>query len=153
MSACQVPLAPHCSSDVVNIDDFDDDLDLLQSPCSVEGVTKYRRQFLKLDEPPLRVFIDRMQVEFACDEMNIYKKPNPSFCSSVRVRFDNERALGDGPVREFFSLLMGMVQNDFPLEEYKLTLVFEGQVDHKVPVPNAILMQCWKNDCSFVSSW
>lgn len=87
------------------------------------------------------MFIDRMQVEFASDEMNIYQKPNPSFCSSARLRFDNERALGDRPVREFFSLLMGMVQNGFPLEESKLTLVFEGQIDHKVPVPNAILME------------
>lgn len=82
-----------------------------------------------------------MQVEFASDEMNIYKKPNPSFSSRVRVRFDNERALGGGPVREFFSLRMGMVQNGFPPQESKLTLLFEGQVDHKVPVPNVILMQ------------
>ena len=141
MSAYQVPLALHCSGDVINIDDFDDDLDLLKSPFSVGGGTKYRRQFLESDEPPLRVFIDRMQVEFASDEMIIYKKPNPSFCSRVRVRFDNERALGGGPVREFFSLRMGMVQNGFPPQESKLTLVFKGQVDHKVPVPNVILMQ------------
>lgn len=40
MSAYQVPLALHCSSVVVNIDDFDDDLDLLQSPLSVGGGTK-----------------------------------------------------------------------------------------------------------------
>lgn len=48
---------------------------------------------------------------------------------------------GGGPVREFFSLRMGMVQNGFPPQESKLTLLFEGQVDHKVPVPNVILMQ------------
>ena len=47
--------------------------------------------------------------------------------------------MGDGPVREFFSLLMGMVQNGFPLEESQVTLVFEGQADHKVPIPNALL--------------
>lgn len=40
MSAYQVHLALHCSSDVLNIDDFDDDLDLLKSPLSVGGGTK-----------------------------------------------------------------------------------------------------------------
>lgn len=89
--------------------------------------------------PPLRVFVDRIGEEFGSDVLAIYKKPNPSFCSSVRVRFQNERAVGDGPVREFFSLLMEMVQNGFPLEESQVALVFEGQADHKLPVPNALL--------------
>ena len=43
------------------------------------------------------------------------------------MRFGNERAVEDGPVREFFSILMGMVQYGFPLEVSKLTLVFEEQ--------------------------
>lgn len=125
-------------------DEFDDDVDLLQSPFLIESVdndpvNKYRKEFLRSDEPPLRVYIDRIGEDFGSDVLAIYKKSNPSFCSSVRVRFENERGVGDGPVREFFSLLMGMVQNGFPLEESQVTLVFEGQADHKVPIPNALL--------------
>ena len=63
-----------------------------------------------------------MQEEFASDVLTIYKKPNSGLCSSLRVKFENER-----------------VQNGFPLEESQLTLVFEGETDHKVPVPNALL--------------
>ena len=90
-------------------------MDLLQSPLSIESgskdpVSKYRERFLRLDEPPLRVHINRLQEEFASDVFTIYKKSNPGFYSNVRVKFENERGVGDGPVREFFSLLMGMVQ-------------------------------------------
>ena len=85
------------------------------------------------------VYINRLQEEFASDVFTSYKKSSPGFCSGVRVKFENERGVGDGPVRAFFSLLMGMVQNGFPLDETHLSLVFEGQADHKVPVSNALL--------------
>lgn len=122
----------------------EDDMDLLQSPFSVEtngvdSAVRYRRRFLKPDGPPLRIYINRLQEEFATDVLTIYKKPNSGLFSSLRVKFENERGVGEGPVREFFSLLMGMVQNGFPLEEAQQTLVFEGETDHKVPVPNAFL--------------
>ena len=119
-------------------------MDLLQSPFCVEsnGVASaisYQRQILKSDEPPLRIYINRFQDEFTSDVLTIYKKPNSSPCSNLRVNFENERRVGDGPVREFFSLLMGMVQSGFPLGDSQPTLVFEGQEGHKVPVPNALL--------------
>lgn len=119
-------------------------MDLLQSPFCVEsnGVAsaiRYQRQILKSDEPPLRIYINRFQDEFTSDVLTIYKKPNSSPCSNLRVNFENERRVGDGPVREFFSLLMGMVQSGFPLGDSQPTLVFEGQEGHKVPVPNALL--------------
>lgn len=82
---------PGTTNQAVNIeDDLDDDLDLLQSPFLIESVdndpvNKYRKEFLRSDVPPLRVFVDRIGEEFASDVLAIYKKPNSSFCSSVRV--------------------------------------------------------------------
>ena len=119
-------------------------MDLLQSPFCVESngvdsAMRYRRQILKTDEPPLRIYINRLQDEFTGHVLTIYKKPNSSLCSNLRVNFENERGVGDRPVREFFSLLMGMMQNGFPLGDSQPTLVFEGQEDQKVPVPNAFL--------------
>ena len=138
--------SPDTSSGASNTrDDFgEDDMDLLQSPFNVETnsvdyAVRYRGHVLKPDGPPLRIYINRLQEEFASDVLTIYKKPNSGLCSSLRVKFENERGVGEGPVREFFSLLIGMVQNGFPLEESQLTLVFEGETDHKVPVPNALL--------------
>ena len=105
----------------------------------VDSAMRYWRQILKSEEPPLRIYINRLQDEFTGDVLTIYKKPNSSLCSTLRVNFENERGVGDGPVREFFSLLMGMVQNGFPLGDSQPTLVFEGEEDHKIPVPNALL--------------
>lgn len=75
----------------------------------------------------MRIYINRLQEEFASDVLTIYKKPSLGLFSSLRVKFENERGVGEGPVQEFFSLLMGMVQNGFLLEEAQQTLVFEGE--------------------------
>ena len=82
-----------------------------------------------------------MASDFANDVLAIYKAPNSKLLSPFSVKFENETSVGGGPVREFFSLLMSMIMNGFLLEgENKpLTLVFEGEADHKVPVANSLL--------------
>ena len=106
----------------------------------VTAITKYRQQTLNEDSPPMRIYINRMKEEFSADVLTIYKKPNPGLCSTLRVKFENEAAVGEGPVREFFSTLMGFLQDGFPLDsEKQLTIIFEGQEDHKLPIPNALL--------------
>ena len=87
----------------------------------------------------MQIFVNRMQDEFTSDVLSIYKKPNSRLCSSIRVKFEDEMAVGEGPVREFFSTLMEMVQHGFPLDGSQLTNVFEGQHDHKLPAPNVLL--------------
>lgn len=48
--------------------------------------------------------------------------------------------IGEGPVREFFSILMAFIQNGLYLDDpEQLTMLFEGETDHKIPVPNALL--------------
>ena len=68
------------------------------------------------------------------------RKPTHVFAQTLRVKFENERAVGEGPVREFFSILMAFVQNGLYLDDPgRLTMLFEGETDHKIPVPNALL--------------
>lgn len=50
-----------------------------------------------------------MTEEFIVDVLFIYKKVNLCFRLNFRVKFENERVVGEGFVREFFSILMGFV--------------------------------------------
>lgn len=82
-----------------------------------------------------------MTSDFANDVLEVYKKPISKLCSPFSVKFENETSVGSGRIREFFSLLMSMIVNGFPLEgeDKPLTLVFKGEADHKVPVANSLL--------------
>lgn len=107
-----------------------------------DPIVMYRQQTLNENAPPMRIYVNRMNEEFSADVLAIYKKPNPGLNSTLRVKFENEVAVGEGPVREFFSTLMGFLHDGFPLDGEglgKLTEVFEGQEDHKLSIPNALL--------------
>ena len=107
-----------------------------------DPIVMYRQQTLNENAPPMRIYVNRMNEEFSADVLAIYKKSNPGLNSTLRVKFENEVAVGEGPVREFFSTLMGFLHDGFPLDGEglgKVTEVFEGQEDHKLPIPNALL--------------
>lgn len=109
---------------------------------SKDPIFMYRQQTLNENAPPMRTYVNWMNEEFTGDVLAIYKKPNPELNSTLRVKFENEVAVGEGPVREFFSTLMGFLHDGFPLDgadQGKLTKVFEGEEDHKLPIPNALL--------------
>lgn len=82
-----------------------------------------------------------MASDFANDILGIYKNHSSKLCARFSVKFENETSVGSGPMREFFSLVMKMILDGFPLdgEERPKTLVFEGENDHKVPVANSLL--------------
>lgn len=129
----------------------EEDSDLMQSPFEAnvssstlssctDPVAQCKQEILDENGPPLRIFVNRMTEEFTADVLSIYKKANPCFRSNLRVKFENERAVGEGPVREFFSILMAFIQNGLYLDDpEQLTMLFEGETDHKIPVPNALL--------------
>ena len=104
-------------------------------------VEDYRKSTILTESPTFRVYVGRMTPDFANDVMEIYKKPLQKLRSPFSVKFENETSIGSGPVREFFSILMSMVIHGFPLDgEVKpVTLIFEGENDHKVPVANSLL--------------
>lgn len=103
-------------------------------------IKEYQTSLIKKG-PYFRAYVNRMTSDFTNDVLTIYKAPNEKLCSPFAVKFENEISVGDGPVREFFSLLMSMVMDGFPVDGQKkpLTLIFEGENDHKVPVANSLL--------------
>ena len=109
-------------------------------PVDQNVIEKYRTTTIT-ESPSFRVYVNRMASDFANDVLAIYKAPYSKLLSPFSVKFENETSVGGGPVREFFSLSMSMIMNGFLLEgENKpLTLVFEGEADHKVPVANSLL--------------
>ena len=84
-----------------------------------------------------------MKSDFANDVLEVYKKPITKLCAPFSIKFENERSVGCGPIREFFSILMNMLIDGFPLdgENNPVALVFEGEDDHKVPVANSLLQR------------
>ena len=86
--------SPDTSSSASNKgDDFgEDDMDLLQSPFnvhvetnSVDYAVRYRRHVLKPDGPPLRIYINRLQEEFASDVLR-GEKLNYNCCTNLFLR-------------------------------------------------------------------
>ena len=104
-------------------------------------IEEYRDATIVSKSAVFRVYVNRMSSDFANDILEIYKSPSRKFCSRFSVKFENETSVGSGPVREFFSLVMKMLINGFPLEgeDKPPTLVFEGEKDHKIPVANSLL--------------
>lgn len=97
---------------------------------SKDPIFIYRQQTLNENAPPMRTYVNRMNEEFMADVLAIYKKPNPELNSTLRVKFENEVAVGEGPVREFFSTLMGFLHDGFPLDgadRGKLTKVLKAR--------------------------
>ncbi len=74
------------------------------------------------------------------DVLSVYKNPNTNLRVAPKVRFEDESAVGSGPIREFLSIAMKTIEegiND-PATS-KVTVFFEGQQDHRVPVHNQCL--------------
>ncbi len=110
-------------------------LDLWQN-----NVEQYRRTVLS-EIATFRVYINRLASDFANDVLEVYKKTIEKLCSPFSVKLENETSVGSGPVCEFFSILMNMIVDGFPLdgEDKAPTLIFEGESDHKIPVANSLL--------------
>lgn len=99
-------------------------------------MAKVRKQN-KETGPPLRIHLDRMEGELDSDILALYKNKNISLRRTPRVRFEGEPAVGSGPVSEFFTLSMKLLEEGFTLNEK--VIVLEGEADHKVPIANTML--------------
>ena len=64
------------------------------------------------------------------EEISAETKRNETrtLAQTLRVKFENKAAVGEGPIREFFSTLMGFLHDGFPLDG-------ASQEDHKLPTP------------------
>ena len=64
-------------------------------------------------------------------------------CAQPKVVFEEELAVGEGPRREYFSILMKLINCGFNISggSDKVTQIFEGEMDHKIPIADALLAQ------------
>ena len=110
----------------------------LPNLCSTvrESLAKFRKQN-KETGPPLRIHLDRMEGQLDSDILALYKNKDISLRRTPRVRFEGEPAVGSGPVSEFFTLSMKLLEEGFSLNEK--VIVLEGEADHKVPIANTML--------------
>lgn len=100
------------------------------------------RKTMKSNGPPSRIYISRLGDELEADILLLYKGKEFNLRASPKVRFEGEVGVGSGPVREFFSLSMQLlegIQSHFGMENR--VLLFEGQDDHKVPRQQPLLRQ------------
>ena len=64
-------------------------------------------------------------------------------CAQPKVVFEEELAVGEGPRWEYFSILMKLINCGFNISggSDKVTQIFEGEMDHKIPIADALLAQ------------
>ena len=71
-----------------------------------------------------------------------YKSQTVDLLAQPRVVFEEKLAVGEGPRREFFSILMKLIYCGFNIGgRSQVTHVFEGEVGHKIPIANALLTE------------
>ncbi|KAL9978171.1 hypothetical protein ACROYT_G015662 [Oculina patagonica] len=84
-----------------------DDEELLQPTFGVDGakapILTYRQQTL-YDNPPMRIYVNRMKEEFSADVLAIYKKPNPGLNFTILVKFENEHSW------DFFTMVFSLMK-------------------------------------------
>ena len=139
--------------DVINVDDeWSNDVNddqLLRSP--FEDVTEidspkaalelFRKENIIQDKPQQRIFVSRLDGidELKKEVIGVYKNPKTNLRVGVKVRFEEEDAVGSGPVREYLSIAMNILDEGVSSSGSKKILFFEGQMDHRVPVHNQSL--------------
>lgn len=98
---------------------------------------------VKRGSSPSRIYLSRLHGDLENDILQLYKASNFSLTAEPKVRFEGEAGVGSGPVREFFSLSMQLLEEGLPdvFEPDKRLLIFEGQEDHKVPRQEPLLRQ------------
>lgn len=101
----------------------------------------FMKENLDEDIPFQKVFISRMEGvdELQREVMGVYKNPNTKLRAGLKVRFQEEDAVGCGPVREFLSLGVKIIEDGISSSGSKRVLFFEGEMDHRLPVHNQSL--------------
>lgn len=139
--------------DVINVDDeWSNDVSddqLLRSP--FEDVTEidspkaalelFRKENIIQDKPQQRIFVSRLDGidQLKKEVIGVYKNPKTNLRVGVKVRFEEEDAVGSGPVREYLSIAMNILDEGMSSSGSKKLLFFEGQMDHRLPVHNQSL--------------
>lgn len=73
------------------------------------------------------------------DILGFYKNPNSNLRVKPKVRFEDESAVGSGPVREFLSNAIKIIDEGIPSSTSKPLVFLEGEKDHRLPVHDQYL--------------
>ena len=109
----------------------------VSAECSIKMSLRQYRDANKESGSPLRIHLDRMEGELESDILALYKSKATCLRRPPKVRFEGEPAVGSGPVLEFFTLSMKLLEDGFSLNEG--IVVLEGESDHKLPIANTML--------------
>ena len=111
----------------------------LSSRCSIDPYEEFQNTTKKTKTQ--RIQVSRLQEDFSSDVFVFYKNQTVDLRAQPRVVIE-ELAVGEGPRREFFSILMKLIYCGFNIGgRSQVTHVFEGEVDHKIPIANALLTE------------
>lgn len=114
-------------------------------PCTLtpEGALEaFQEANRQEDKPRERFFVNRLEgsEELKKDILSLYKDPRKNLRAAPRVRFEDEEAVGAGPVREFFHCALKIIEEGMHGDGRPI-LFFEGESDHLLPIHNQILQQ------------
>ena len=137
------------ASVVSNKDSSGDDLRLLNpvfdrmehTPTSPRDALKFVQENIDEESPTQRLCVSRMDgvSEMRRDILGIYKNPKTKLKVTPKVRFEDEAAVGSGPIREFLSNAMKIIEEGIPSSTSKPLLFLEGEKDHLLPVHDQTL--------------
>ena len=131
-------------------DSNSDDLQLLrpvfdnieESPTSSgDALKKFVQKNMDEENTTQRLCISRMDgvSEMRRDILGIYKNPKTKLRVPPKVRFEDEGAVGSGPVSEFLSNAMKVIEEGIPSSASKPLVFLEGEKDHLLPVHDQTL--------------
>ena len=63
-----------------------------------------------------RIHVSRLQEDFSSDVFAFYKNPNADLQAQVKVVLEEELAVGEEPRREYFSMLMKLINCGFNIQ-------------------------------------
>ncbi|XP_015768056.1 PREDICTED: uncharacterized protein LOC107346751 [Acropora digitifera] len=117
---------------------FDDVMPDDQLPISpTAALIRFQNETSDSDRPSQLFRACRLdgQADFRREIMGIYKNPNTDLKAKPRVRFEDEEAVGEGPIREFLSQAIRLAEEGIPSTSGSKPLIFfEGEKDHLIPI-------------------
>lgn len=96
----------------------------------------YQKEVIEEDSPRQKNCVCRIDgvSELRREIIGVYKKPGLNLKANIKVRFEEEEAVGSGPVREYVVNAIKVVDEGIPTPNGKPLIFFEGEQDHRLPI-------------------
>ena len=81
----------------------------------------FRKETIIEDQPQQRIFVSRIDgnEQLKREVLGIYKNPKTNLRVGLKVRFEEEEAVGSGPVREYLSIVVNVLDGGMSLSGNK----------------------------------